>query len=124
MLSCAFPESARRTLKHIQETVPYPKVANKKALASQFATKYKSSYKDVKAAEKAITNTWNLARYRALLIGERSMPLMRLIDGKKYSGNLKEIMRVLRPDLSKTRIDEWERTILAASVTEDGSELA
>ena len=119
-----FPESARRTLKHIQETVPYPKVANKKALASQLVTKYKSSYKDQKSAEKAITNTWNLARYRALLIGERSMPLMRLLDGKNYSGNLREIMKALRQDLSKTKIDEWERTVLTASVTEDGSELA
>ena len=36
-----FPESARRTLKHIQETVPYPKVANKKALATQLVSKYK-----------------------------------------------------------------------------------
>jgi hypothetical protein len=119
-----FPEWARRTLKHVQETVPYPKAAKKKALSSQFAIKYKSSYRDEKAAEKAITNTWNLARHRALLIGEKSMPLMRLLDGRKYSGSLRQIMKELRPDLSKTKIDEWERTILAASVTEEGSELA
>jgi len=111
-----FPEWARRTLKHIQETVTYPKAATKKMLASQFYIKYKSSYRDEKAAEKAITNTWNLARYRALLIGEKSMPLMRLLDGRKYSGNLRQIMKELRPDLDKTNIDEWERRVLKSVV--------
>lgn len=108
-----FPGWARRTLKHIQETVPYPAKASKPALARKLAARYRD-YADEGSAKKAIAKVWDLAKQRALLIGDKRMPLVRLLDGQRYTGNLREILRVLRPDLNNEAVQAWETQILRA----------
>lgn len=115
-----FPEWARKTLKHIQETVPYPAKASKPALARKLAARYRD-YADEGSAKKAIAKVWDLAKQRALLIGDKRMPLIRLLDGQRYSGNLREILRTLRPDLNSEDIKAWEARILSAVNRDDES---
>lgn len=114
-----FPEGARRTLKHIQELVPYPTELPKQALIRKLVAKYRNTYADDKRAEKALTNAWNLAKHRALLINDRPMSLIRLLKKKNYTGNLREILKALRPDLNKAQILTWEKELLRAVVSQE-----
>ncbi len=116
-----FPEGARRTLKHIQELVPYPKELTKQALISKLVTKRRELYPNERVAERALINAWNMAKNRSLLINGRSMSLMKLLDRKKYSGYLREILKELRPDLEKHEILAWEKELLRSVVSQEDS---
>jgi len=108
-----FPESARETLKHIQELVPYPLSATKAALARKLHERYQQDYPTPKAADKAITIAWALSRERALMINGTPMTLMTLRRQKMYSGNLRPILKQLRPDRSSHEIETVEKRILS-----------
>ena len=116
-----FPESTRLTLKHIQQVVPYPLNAIKANLVDKLRELYPHIYPTEQKATKAITNTWELAKERALLINDQPMRLMRLIKHRRYTGNLREILKRLRPDLSQEEIQAWEQKIFVAVVREDDS---
>lgn len=111
-----FPKAHRRTLKHIQEIVPYPAEATKNALARKLHALHPATYASERDAVKAITKVWKLAEKRSLLINDKPMSLMRLRGRKWYSGNLREILRHLRPDKSADEIKEWERQLLNAII--------
>jgi hypothetical protein len=113
-----FPLWARRTLKHIQETVPYPDKLAKGPLARKLAARYRD-YADETSAKKAITKVWALAKERALVIDGKPMTLIKMLEGQRYSGNLREILRTLRLDLTKDEIRELEARILQAVTHEE-----
>ncbi len=118
-----FPEAIRRTLRHIQETVPYPSKATKKALALKLHNQYPSNYGTEKSAARAITKAWDLSRKRTLSIDGKPVALMRLNKGH-YSGNLRYILTKLRPEWDKSHLEQWERRILLTSPTENEPFLA
>ena len=105
-----FPRPIRRTLRHIQELVPYPKKANKKSLAAKLSATYRDVYRDEKDAAKAITQAWDSSKQRTLVVDGRPMSIMRFSNGS-YSGNLNQILAVLRPDLTKKVITDWMRVL-------------
>jgi hypothetical protein len=115
-----FPLAARRTMKHIQETVPYPDKLRKGPLSRKMASRYRD-YADEASAKKAIAKVWTLAKERALVIDGKPMHLIKMLDGQRYSGNLREILAGLRPDLSRDEIKVWEAKVLRAVTHEEES---
>jgi hypothetical protein len=116
-----FPESARETLRHVQELVPYPASATKNNLARKLWERYPATYESEEKAKNAIKNVWTAARDRALMVGGEAMPLMKLTNKRLYTGNLREILKRLRPDMSKSELVAWERKVLTSVVPDNNS---
>lgn len=92
--------------------VPYPRKATKSGLARKLHRSYPDQYQDERRTEKIVARTWGVIKQHGGSVNGKVTPLIRR-EGSRYSGNLRYIVRQLRPGFDKRQVIEWERGFLS-----------